>query len=87
MYVSWKLDWSDPNYGIGPEDDFKKIGHCVFDKDQWYAYNVSQCHSVENITGTRYFLSVTLANNPNYKVDDLINTTNITGQLVNLWNN
>lgn len=66
--------------------DFKKIGHCIFDKQHWYAYNVSQCHSIENITDTRYFLSIALADNPGYKVDDLLNNTSIKGKPVNLWN-
>lgn len=54
-------------------NDFKKIGHCIFDKNQWYAYNVSRCHSVENITGTRYFLSICPKDNTTYKVENLIN--------------
>ena len=32
MYVSWKLDWSDPNYGIGPEDGLKKMGTTLHSK-------------------------------------------------------
>lgn len=64
----------------------KKIGHCIFDKHKWYTYNVSQCHSIENITGTRYFLSlVPKSNTANYKVTDLLKNPLIKGHLVNLW--
>jgi hypothetical protein len=64
--------------------DFKKLGHCVFEKNQWYAYNVSQCHSVENITGTRYFLSICPMNASNYKIDNLMDTGTTVGNLVSL---
>jgi hypothetical protein len=64
--------------------DYKKLGHCVFEKNQWYAYNVSQCHSVENITGTRYFLSICPMNAPNYKIDNLMHNGLVNGNLVTL---
>ena len=64
--------------------DFEKIGHCVFEKNHWYAYNVSQCHSVENITGTRYFLSICPMNAENYKVQNLISNNLIKGNAVDL---
>lgn len=67
--------------------DVDKIGHCIFDKDRWYAYNVSQCHSVENIISTRCFLSIGLVDKPSYKIDDLLRDTNIKGQPVKLWTN
>lgn len=67
--------------------DVNRIGYHIFDKNKWYAYNVSQCHSIENILGIRYFLSISPANNPSYKVDDLMSSKNIKGQLVELWNN
>jgi hypothetical protein len=53
--------------------DVKKIGQYCFKKNNWYAYNVSQCHSVENIQTTRYFLSIVILESPEtYTVDDLI---------------
>jgi len=64
--------------------DYKKLGHCVFEKNRWYAYNVSQCHSVENITGTRYFLSICPMNAPTYKIENLMNTHLISGKPVSL---
>lgn len=69
-------------------DQVKKIGHCIFDKNTWYAYNVSQCHSIENLATTRYFLALIPKNNTsNYKVVDLLDNRLIKGKLVNLWNN
>lgn len=44
--------------------DVEKIGQCCFGKNQWYAYNVTQCHSVEHIQTTRYFLSIMLEESP-----------------------
>ena len=65
-----------------------KIGHCIFDKNTWYAYNVSQCHSIENLLTTRYFLAlVPKSNTANYKLADLLDNDLIKGHLVNLWNN
>ncbi len=52
----------------------KKSGSVVFDKNQWYAFDVCQCHSIENIIGTRYFVSIRFKDEQKtvgYRVADL----------------
>jgi hypothetical protein len=34
------------------------VGSIKFENNRWYAFNVNRCHSIENITGTRYFLAI-----------------------------
>ena len=49
------------------------VSQYVFEKNRWYAYAVNQCHSVENIDTTRYFLSIMVSDLPEtYTVNDLI---------------
>jgi hypothetical protein len=44
--------------------DIDPLGHYIFEKNKWYAYAVNQCHSVENIETTRYFLSIVVSDSP-----------------------
>jgi hypothetical protein len=48
----------------------KKIGQIKFEKNTWYAFDVCRCHSIENITHTRYFVSIFIKDS-NYTVQDL----------------
>lgn len=52
----------------------QKIGSVIFNERSWYAFNVCQCHSVENIKTTRYFFSICfkVPNVNTYNVNDLI---------------
>jgi hypothetical protein len=50
-----------------------KIGSIVFEKNQWYSFDVCRCHSVENITGTRWFVSIAIKNDQGYFSRDLVN--------------
>lgn len=38
----------------------KKLGSIIFAKNQWYAFDVCRCHSIENIQTKRYFFSLYL---------------------------
>lgn len=38
-----------------------------FEKDVWYAFNVQQSHSVENIETTRIFVGIILESNPDFE--------------------
>ena len=39
-------------------DSVSKLSQYRFQKDQWYAYEVSRCHSVENIETTRIIFGI-----------------------------
>lgn len=39
-------------------DQVKKVGHVVFEADQWYAFDTNQAHSIENIEGFRSVLTL-----------------------------
>lgn len=45
-------------------DNINLIDTQFFKSGNWYAHNVQQCHSVENIETTRIFLGVVLKSNP-----------------------
>lgn len=42
----------------------KKLGSVVFKENQWYAFDVCRCHSIENIESSRYFFSIYLKDRP-----------------------
>ena len=55
------------------------VGQYIFEKNKWYAYEVSQCHSVENIKTTRYFLSIMVSDLPEtYTLEQLTANPSIT---------
>jgi hypothetical protein len=61
-----QTDGQSKNYPYKQVQD-RKIGSVNFQKGCWYAYDVCRCHSVENITGTRNFISIVI-NDPCYRV-------------------
>jgi hypothetical protein len=55
------------------------VGQYIFEKNKWYAYEVSRCHSVEDIETTRYFLSIAVSDSPEtYTLHELTANTTIT---------
>ena len=56
-------DQVQPIIGVAtniPYAEVNPIEQHVFDQTSWYAYNVSRCHSVENIESTRLFIAIRL---------------------------
>ena len=56
-------DRIEPIIGVAtniPYTEVTPIEQHVFDQTSWYAYNVSRCHSVENIESTRLFIAIRL---------------------------
>lgn len=67
----------DPNQSQNfTYDEVKKYraGSVKFASNRWYAFEVNRCHSIENIIGTRYFLSIFFRKNPDqYTIKNLEN--------------
>lgn len=56
-------DQQHPIVGVGRNihyNELTPVEQHVFDQDSWYCYDVSRCHSVENIESTRLFIAIRL---------------------------
>jgi hypothetical protein len=58
------------NYTYQQVQDLR-MGSVQFAQGSWYAYDVCRCHSIENITDTRYFVSI-LIDDPAFTVRDFL---------------
>lgn len=58
-------------------DQVTKVGHYKFKTNQWYAFDASQCHSVENIESDRVILIIGRVDDfDTYTINDFINENN-----------